>query len=79
MREREKSDIARQRFEFRKKRLEREQREKAEQMRKRKEALSNKQNGDAKAAIQAALERVRAKKEQRAKTADGHTSKNTGD
>ena len=62
--EREKSDIARQRFEFRQERLEREQREKAEQMRKRKEALSNKQDGNAKAAIQAALERARARKDQ---------------
>lgn len=75
VREREKSDIARQRFEFRKARLEREQAEKAEQMRKRKEALSKKGGADAQAAIQAALERVKAKKEQQHKTQTGSGKK----
>ncbi|MBN1378257.1 MAG: electron transport complex subunit RsxC [Gammaproteobacteria bacterium] len=68
VRKREKSDIARQRFEFRKVRLEREQQEKAEQMQKRKEALRGSDDNSKQAAIQAALERVKAKKEERAKT-----------
>ncbi|HEX7028388.1 MAG TPA: electron transport complex subunit RsxC [Gammaproteobacteria bacterium] len=63
-RERQKSNIARERFEFRKERLEREEREKAEKLRQRKEALAQKTADDdgKKAAIQAALERVKAKK-----------------
>lgn len=65
-REREKSDAARQRFEFRQQRLEREAQEKAEKARLRKEALRKKtQSSEAKqAAIQAALERVKKKKEE---------------
>lgn len=65
-RERQKSNVARERFEFRKERLEREEREKAEKLRQRKEALAQKTAGDEskKAAIQAALERVKQKKEQ---------------
>lgn len=64
-RERAKADLARERFEFRAERLERDKRERAERLRKRKDAL--KQPADSgkdasKAAIQAALERVEAKK-----------------
>lgn len=68
-REREKSDIARQRFEFRQERLEREAAEKAEKARLRKEALKKKTSDspDKQAAIQAALERAQAKKTARAK------------
>lgn len=66
--EQEKSDIARQRFEFRKSRLEREQQEKAERMRKRKEALNSEGDESKREAIRAALERVKAKKEQQRTT-----------
>jgi electron transport complex protein RnfC len=68
--EREKSDIARERFEFRNERLAREEREKAEKMRLRKETLAQKTAGDdaKKAAIDAALERVKQKKEALAKS-----------
>ncbi len=66
-REQEKSDLARQRFEFRKERLDRDQKEKAEQMRKRKEALKTKNKDSKQVAIQAAVERVKAKQAQRLK------------
>ena len=63
-RERQKSDLARDRFEFRKQRLDREQREKEEKMRQRREALAKKTANDQnkQAAIAAALDRVSAKK-----------------
>ena len=67
VREQEKSDLARQRFEFRKTRLDRDQKEKAEQMRIRKEALKTKNKSNKQAAIQAAVERVKAKQAQRLK------------
>jgi Na+-translocating ferredoxin:NAD+ oxidoreductase subunit C len=65
-RERRKADIARERHEFRQQRLEQEAREKAERLARKKAALAAKQ-GDGeedpkKAAIQAALDRARAKK-----------------
>ncbi|WP_018169454.1 electron transport complex subunit RsxC [Thioalkalivibrio sp. ALMg9] len=69
--ERQKSDIARERYEFRQERIEREEREKAERMAKKKAALKKKdssadgasnENSDKQAAIQAALERARARK-----------------
>jgi Na+-translocating ferredoxin:NAD+ oxidoreductase subunit C len=64
-RDRKKADIARERHEFRQERLEQEAREKAERLARKKAALAAKQ-GDAedpkKAAIQAALERAKAKK-----------------
>lgn len=69
-REKQKSDIARQRYEFRLDRLEREKAERAERLRKKKAALNTgKDQADAandpkKAAIQAALDRVRAKQAQ---------------
>ncbi len=67
-REREKADIARQRHEYRIFRLDREKNERAARLKQKQAALkSNKGNGDAdqdpkKAAIQAALERAKAKK-----------------
>ena len=64
--EREKSDAARKRFEFRNQRIELEKQEKAERMRKKKEALAAKNatgEDNKKAEIQAALERVKAKKQ----------------
>ncbi len=71
-RERQKSDIARQRFEFRQERQEREEQEKAEKARKRKAALAkakkNESDTDKQAAIQAAVERTKAKKAQREQT-----------
>jgi len=66
-RSRSRSSLARQRFEFRENRLEQEKRERAERMRKKKAALSKSKIGsDAsedpkKAAIKAALERVKKK------------------
>ncbi len=64
-REREKADLARRRHEFRLERLEREKAERQARLRQRKKAVE-KQDGDAdaarKAAIQAALERARARK-----------------
>jgi electron transport complex protein RnfC len=71
-RDRQKADVARQRHEFRQERLEREQREKAERLAKKKAALaSGEAKGGAgdgetkKAAIQAALERAKARKAER--------------
>ncbi|MFN2309875.1 MAG: electron transport complex subunit RsxC [Gammaproteobacteria bacterium] len=64
-RERERSDIARQRHEFRLQRIERDQQERAERMKQKQQALKTPQadGGDPKqAAIQAALERVKAKR-----------------
>lgn len=69
-REREKADLARERHEFRLERLEREKQERAERLRKKKEAINKKDSAgketnkdDAKkAAIQAALDRAKAKK-----------------
>jgi len=74
-RETQKSDIARERHEFRLFRLEREKAEKAERHRQKKEALKNKENSNIteptktnadpkKSAILAAMERVKAKKQQ---------------
>jgi len=66
-RDRQKSDIARQRHEFRLERLEREKKELDERRAKAKKALDRPKVGDAdakKAEIAAALERVKAKKEQ---------------
>jgi len=68
-REKQKSDIARKRHEFRQERISREKAEREERMRKKKEALK-KSKGDSneldpkKAAIQAAMERVRKKNEE---------------
>jgi len=67
--ERQKSDIARERYEFRQERLAREEREKAERLAKKKAAVSSKdkdQDDDKQAAIQAALERARARKQAKA-------------
>jgi len=72
-RDKKKSDIARQRHEFRLERLERDKQERAERHRRKREALANKASGKAgssgdigndekKKAIMAALERVSAKK-----------------
>jgi len=65
-RERRKADIARERHEFRQARLEQEEREKAERLARKKAALAAKQDDTAddpkKAAIQAALERAKARK-----------------
>lgn len=67
-RAKDKSDHARQRHEFRLERIEREKREKAERLAKKKAALAKKpkpekgEDDGKKAAIQAALERARAKK-----------------
>ncbi len=67
-----KADVARERHEFRLERLERAKREKAEKLAKHKQALQNKsatKGDDAKqAAIQAALERAKAKKEKAQQT-----------
>jgi electron transport complex protein RnfC len=68
-RERQKSDHARDRHEFRLERLEREKQEREERMRKKKAALNKKDNkaGDIdpkKKAIQEALERVKQRKQQ---------------
>ena len=63
--ERRKADLARQRHEFRLQRLEREKRERAERLRKKKKTLKAAPEGGEdpkKAAIQAALERARARK-----------------
>ncbi len=65
--ERRKADLARRRHEFRLQRLEREKREKEERQRRKKELLKKARGGDEaakQAAIQAALERVRARREQ---------------
>ncbi len=70
--ERRKADLARQRHEFRLQRLEREKRERAERLRKKKKALKTAPEGaedPKKAAIQAALERARARKAQLAEQA----------
>lgn len=66
-REREKSDLARQRHEFRLFRIEREKEERAERLKQKQKALQTPETEGAvadpkKAAIQAALERVKAKK-----------------
>lgn len=63
-REREKADLARQRHEFRLERLEREKREKAERHKQKRKALDTPAGKDdpRKAAIAAALERVKARK-----------------
>lgn len=65
-RERRKADLARERHEFRQARLEQEAREKAERLARKKAALATKQGQEGedpkKAAIQAALDRARAKK-----------------
>ncbi len=67
-REKEKADIARQRHEFRQARIEREKAEKAERLAKKKAAVkkpvTEAGKDDKQAAIQAALERAKAKKEQ---------------
>jgi len=69
-REKKKADLARRRHEFRLERLEREKREKEERQRRKKELLKQKQAGkdgeeDAKkAAIEAAMQRVRARREE---------------
>lgn len=66
-RDKKKSDVARMRHEFRIERLEKEKREREERMRKKKAALSNKTDSKEKAgkkdAIEAALARVREKKQ----------------
>ncbi|WP_038051247.1 electron transport complex subunit RsxC [Thioalkalivibrio sp. ALJ1] len=69
--ERQKSDLARERYEFRQERIEREEKEKAERMAKKRAAVKKKEGGEGggdekQAAIQAALERARAKKAARA-------------
>ncbi|MCG6870312.1 MAG: electron transport complex subunit RsxC [Gammaproteobacteria bacterium] len=65
-RERKASDLARRRFEFRQERLEREKLERAErQARKRAKVASKASAPDKKAAIDAAVERSRARREQR--------------
>jgi Na+-translocating ferredoxin:NAD+ oxidoreductase subunit C len=73
-REREKADIARQRHEFRLERLEREKREKAERHKQKRKALDAPAGKDdpRKAAIAAALERVKARKGE-----SGHEPRNT--
>ncbi|MFO8153738.1 electron transport complex subunit RsxC [Thioalkalivibrio sp.] len=62
--DRQKADLARERFEFRQQRQEREQREKAERLARKKAALGKKDSeaGDKKAVIEDAIERARAKK-----------------
>ncbi|WJW76053.1 electron transport complex subunit RsxC [Thiohalobacter sp. IOR34] len=78
-RERRKADLARQRHEFRQARLEREKRERAERLRKKKKAVQAKAGeADKKAAIQAALERARARKAAAGGTA-GTGSGNAGE
>lgn len=74
-REKEKADIARQRHEFRQARIEREKAEKAARLAKKKAAVKKPADGakdDKQAAIQAALDRAKAKKE-----AQGINPKNT--
>ncbi|TXH67846.1 MAG: electron transport complex subunit RsxC [Thiothrix sp.] len=70
---REKADLARERHDFHQERLERAKREKAEKLAKHKEAAQTKTrdagNNDKQAAIQAALERAKAKKAQQAASA----------
>jgi Na+-translocating ferredoxin:NAD+ oxidoreductase subunit C len=71
-REREKADIARQRHEFRLFRVEREKQERAERMKQKQQALNTPQadgTDPKQAAIQSALERVKAKKSAAADTA----------
>ncbi len=73
-----KSDLARERHEFRQERIERAKREKAEKLAQHKQALQEKQAGDGgsndkKAAIQAALERAKARKAQQQATATATT------
>ena len=81
--ERQKSDVARERYEFRQARLEREEREKAEKLARKKAAVKNKegQDDDKQAAIQAALERSRARKAARKGQADatGSSAGSTGE
>ncbi len=61
--ERQKADLARERFEFRQLRQEREEREKAERLARKKAALAKKDTDpDRKTAIDGAIERARAKK-----------------
>ncbi len=75
-REKERADLARERHEFRLERLEREKREREERMRKKKEALSKSNKGKddpKKAAIEAALKRVR---EKQARAAQGSDKEN---
>jgi electron transport complex protein RnfC len=68
-RDRQKADLARQRHDFRNERLEREQREKAERLARKKAALREGETGEApsgkKAAIEAALARAKAKRAER--------------
>lgn len=67
---RDKANLARERHDFHQERLERAKREKAEKLAKHKEAAQNKtaDTADKQAAIQAALERAKAKKAQQAPT-----------
>jgi len=70
-RERIRSDVARERFEFRAERLEHDKQERAERLRNRKKALKEpaaRGEDPEKAAIQAALDRVEAKKKQAPRT-----------
>jgi Na+-translocating ferredoxin:NAD+ oxidoreductase subunit C len=62
--ERQKADLARERFEFRQERQEREESEKAERLARKKAALAKNDSDDTdkKAAIEDAIERARAKK-----------------
>jgi electron transport complex protein RnfC len=72
---REKADLARERHDFHQERLERAKREKAEKLAKHKEAAQTKTSQDDKqAAIQAALERAKAKKAQQAAPAPSATA-----
>jgi electron transport complex protein RnfC len=82
---RQKAEIARERHEFRQERLDRAQREKAEKLAKHKTALKDKEaSGEStpeqdakKAAIQAALERAKAKKAQQAQTETSTSDSNS--
>lgn len=69
-REKQQADIARQRHEFREQRLQREKQERAERHKKKRAALDKGSEADKsrKAAIEAAMERVRAKRENQAAT-----------
>lgn len=69
--ERQKADLARERFEFRQERQEREEREKAERLARKKAALASKGSaGDRKTAIDGAIERARARKAEPADETD---------
>ncbi|KPK54434.1 MAG: electron transporter RnfC [Thiotrichales bacterium SG8_50] len=81
-REKHKADLARERHEFHKFRLEREKAEREERHRKKREALANKSTTDAskKAAIEAALARVKAKRgEARPDVTDGGTQERSAE